>query len=89
MAKEKNYPGPGPKMGPREDGSKTNDSWSGETGSDVIPDIPDAADSRMAQMRHGDESAEREGTTEKPDTADFFEPLNAGRGEDARRAEGE
>ncbi len=87
MAAKENSPGP--KTSPREDGSKTNDSWSGETGSDLIPDMSGAGDSRMAQMRHGDESAARERTTEKPATADFFEPLDAERGEDARRSEGE
>lgn len=88
MSEKKKHNGPGPKMGPREDGSNTTDSWSRDTGSETIPEPPDATDDRLAQMSHGDESAEIERTTEKPASADFFEPLDADRGEDARRAEG-
>jgi hypothetical protein len=89
MAKKEEQIGPGPRMGPRKNESKVNDSWSRDTGSDVIPDPPDSEDDRLVQMRHGDESAEVERTTEEPASADFFEPLDADRGADARRREGE
>jgi len=88
MPDKKKHNGPGSKTGPREDKSSTTDSWSRDAGTETIPEPPDATDDRRAQMSHGDESAETERTTERPASADFFEPLDADRGEDARRAEG-
>ena len=88
MPKKKKHHAPGPKIGPREDESHTTDSWSRDVGSETIPQPSDATDERLAQMSHGDESAETERTTEKPASADFFEPLDSDGGEDARRAEG-
>ncbi|HVQ56872.1 MAG TPA: hypothetical protein VMS29_08965 [Pyrinomonadaceae bacterium] len=88
MPDKEKHNGPGPKTGPREDKSNTTDSWSRDTGTETISELSDTIDDRLAQMSHGDESAGTERTTEKPASADFFEPLDADRGEDARRAEG-
>ena len=79
----------GPNTGPKAIKERSVDSWSRDTGRDPKPDQVDPTDDRIVQMTHGDESAEIERNSEKPATADFFEPLDADRGEDARRAEGE
>ena len=71
MAKKDENGGSGPKMGPKKDGENTNDSWSGATGSESIADLSEDADDRLLQMRHGDESAKLERTTDEPASADF------------------
>ncbi len=89
MAEKEKEKRTGPNTGPKAVKEQSDDSWSRDTGRDPLPDQPDSTDDRLVQMRHGDESAELERGSEKPATADFFEPLDAERGEDARRAEGE
>jgi hypothetical protein len=89
MAEKEREKRRGPNTGPKAINEESNDSWSRETGRDPIPDQSDTTDDRIVQMRHGDESAELERSSEKPATADFFETLDAEGGEDARRAEGE
>ena len=77
------------KMGPRESDSRSNETWSRSRNSSMVPELPERDSDRLIQMRHGDESAISESKAERPATADFFEPLDAASGADARRGEGQ